>query len=77
MDYTGQVFMDTETVIAQLTAATVGPVTTVEITVGGVTRIKFPMPSSSDLNEIGLRASNIINQTGLAPNDCRVVVHEV
>ena len=76
MDYTGLIFQATQTVIAQLTATLTGPVTIIEITVGGAMVITFPMPATSDSNEIALRSQNVINQTGLAPADCSVTVQE-
>lgn len=76
MDHVGQIFQTTQTEIAQLTATENGPVTIVVITVGGVMAVTFPMPANSDSNEIALRATNIINQTGLAPSDCVVEVQE-
>ncbi len=76
MDYTGQIFQQTQTEIAQLTAILTGPVIIIEVTVGGVMAITFPMPSGSDSNEIALRTQNVINQTGLAPSDCSVEVQE-
>ena len=76
MDYTGLIYEPRQTVIAQLTATLTGPVTIIEVTVGGDMVITFPMPANSDSNEIALRAQNVINQTGLAPSDCSVEVQE-
>lgn len=76
MDHVGQIFKATTAEIAQLTATVNGTVTIVEITVGGQLAIMFPMPAASDSNEIALRATNVINQTGLAPTDCSVEVQE-
>ncbi len=77
MDYTGQIFRETESQIADLSATEAGGYTIVTISVGGIVAIKFPLPAGADAHEIALRAGNVINQTGLAPSNCRVDVQLV
>lgn len=76
MDYAGQIYKESETEIATLTAAEREGSTIVEIMIGGRVKIRFPLPAGADKNEIELRAANIIDQTNMAGARVRVEVEE-
>ena len=77
MDFTGIVFERQEAQLATLEAEVIDDYLICEIKVGSTLIIKFPLPSGSDLNEVALRAGNIINQTMLVANPVRVQVEPV
>ncbi len=74
MVFSGQIYEHTETGIADLTAEVSGDYLIVKVIVNSQTVIRFPMPPDTDSNELTLRATNIINQTGLVANSCRVEI---
>lgn len=49
----------------------------VEIKINETLVMEFPLPLSCDINEINLRAGNIVHQTGLFDNPVKVIVTEM
>ena len=72
MDHTGRIFEKSETGVADLVTETIGDYMIVRINVNNMMVIRFPMPADTDSNELILRTTNIINQTGMIANTCRV-----
>lgn len=77
MDYTGIVFERRDTSIATLEVTITGQYAVCKVFYNDQMVIQFPLPASSDSNEIALRTSNVINQTGLVVNSVRVDVEPI
>ncbi len=77
MDFTGIVFERQEQELATLEAESIGELLVVKILLNGNMIIQFPLPLTSDFNEVALRTGNIINQTMLVANPVRVAVEPV
>lgn len=77
MDMVGEVFGKTEEQVATLQTDTVGDYLFVSVMSGSNLMVRFPLAANADINEVALRTGNIINQTGIVNNPCRVVAREV
>jgi len=77
MSIIGTVFETQDVEIAGIEVEETGDYKVVKVLVGGNTVIRFPLDKTVDTNTIALRASNIINQTGLVDNPVRCDVTEV
>lgn len=74
MQASGRVIVLTESVLGTFTAVDDDTFTTVELNVGGLVMIKFPLALETTPDEIGVRLGNVCNQTGLVTPPVNVVL---
>ena len=70
----GLVFENQEQEVATLITVISGEYLIVKIYVGSSLAIQFPLANTADANEVELRATNVINQTGIVNNSVRVEI---
>jgi len=76
MSITGIVFERQEVQIAVVEVNVTANYQSIEVSVNDNLVIMFPLPLTADVNEIALRTTNVINQTGLVANSVRVEITE-
>jgi len=77
VDYTGVVTKQIPSTLGTVTVTVFANYQMVEITVSGSVLMTFPLPLSADSNELSLRISNVIYQTGLVDRPVEVSLTEV
>lgn len=71
MNISGKVYQQVETEFADIKVVDMPNYKQINVIIGGEIAMQFPMLSTVDSNEIALRVSNIINQTGFFLNGVR------
>lgn len=72
MGIVGEVFGMSEHQIARVETEEYGDYLICRVFVNNNEVIKFPLAADADSNEVALRVGNIVDQTGLVDNPCRV-----
>lgn len=72
----GGVYYKTEQHLADIEVVEQGGYKQVRVIRNGTTVVLFPLAIDCDTNEIALRTTNVINQTGLVDNPVRVELTE-
>jgi len=76
MAITGKVYAKTEAELADVVVTETDDYKIIDVKVNGQLAVRFPLALSVDTNEIALRTTNVVNQTGLVDNPVRVEVVE-
>jgi len=76
MAITGKVYAKTEAELADVVVTVTDDYQIIDVKVNGQLAVRFPLTLSADTNEIALRTTNVVNQTGLVDNPVRVEVVE-
>lgn len=73
MDYTGDIKRSVPTPFATFSVVEEATKLVVTVTVSGNVEIIFPLTKGIDQNEIGIRISNVINQTGFIDGEVDII----